>query len=69
MEDKDKSNGEQSKEPRRISLAEAMKRKLQEKMQAQFQSKGQPANSNTGVKKLQSQIKKKPNNQKRRTGV
>ncbi|MNG01603.1 hypothetical protein D3C84_845910 [compost metagenome] len=62
-------NAEEANEPRKISLAEAMKRKLQEKKQAQSQGKGQSLNAQTGVKKMSSQIKKKPNNQKRRTGV
>ena len=40
MEDNHKSNDEETKEPKKISLAEAMKRKLQEKKQAQSQGKG-----------------------------
>ncbi|WP_127532055.1 hypothetical protein [Paenibacillus kobensis] len=70
MEENHKSpDAEETKEPRKISLAEAMKRKLQEKKQAQSQGKGQQVNAQAGVKKMSSQIKKKPNNQKRRTGV
>jgi hypothetical protein len=71
MEDNNKPNieQEQSIEPKKISLAEAMKRKLAEKKQAQSQDKNQHSHVNTGVQKMTSQIKKKPNNQKKRTGV
>lgn len=69
MEDNNQSNVEQSTEPKKISLAEAMKRKLQEKKQAQSQGKNQHSHASMGVQKMTSQIKKKPNNQKKRTGV
>jgi len=55
-------------EPKKISLAEAMKRKLEQKQQ-QAQAKGGRDHYSTETKKLQSQINKKPNNQKKRTGV
>mgnify|MGYP001157852841 FL=1 len=69
MEDNNKSNVEEMAGPKKISLAEAMKRKLEEKKQAQSQNKKQQSHLNTGVQKMTSQIKKKPNNQKKRTGV
>jgi hypothetical protein len=58
-----------SDEPKKISLAEAMKQKLQQKKQAQSQGKGQQDHYSTETKKMASQIKKRPNNQKKRTGV
>ncbi|MBB6734264.1 hypothetical protein [Cohnella zeiphila] len=56
-------------EPKKISLGEAMKRKLEQKKQQQAQAKGGRDHFSTETKKLQSQINKKPNNQKKRTGV
>jgi len=57
-------------EPKKISLAEAMKRKLEQKRQQQGQAEGGSRDHySSETKKLQSQIKKKPNNQKKRTGV
>jgi hypothetical protein len=58
-----------SDEPKKVSLGEAMKRKLEQKQQEQSQAKGQQTHYSTDTKKMQSQIKKKPNNQKKRTGV
>lgn len=60
---------ESGQEPRKISLAEAMKRKLEQKKQAASASKAQQDHFSTETKKMRSQIKKKPNNQKKRTGV
>jgi hypothetical protein len=60
---------EEAGEPKKVSLAEAMKRKLEQKKQAQTDGKGQQDHYSTETKKMQSQIKKKPNNQKKRTGV
>ncbi|MBB6673689.1 hypothetical protein [Cohnella nanjingensis] len=56
-------------EPKKISLAEAMKLKLAQKKQAQAGGKGNQDHYSTDTKKMQNQINKKPNNQKRRTGV
>ncbi|MBB6635209.1 hypothetical protein [Cohnella thailandensis] len=68
MEDNQASNGS-SAEPKKIGLAEAMKRKLEQKKQAQSAAKGGTDHYSTATKKMTSQIKKKPNNQKKRTGV
>lgn len=54
--------------PGKISLQEAMKRKLAEKKQAQAQA-NQPANQKAKNQTVKSQHTKKPNNQRRRTGV
>ncbi|TJY42283.1 hypothetical protein E5161_09795 [Cohnella pontilimi] len=58
-----------SEEPKKISLAEAMKQKLQQKKQAHSQDQGKQDHFSTETKKMKSQIKKRPNNQKKRTGV
>lgn len=67
-EDQPSASAEQP-EQRKISLAEAMKRRLAEKKQAGAQASGQKSGFSTDVKQMRSQIKKKPNNQKKRTGV
>ncbi|GED66820.1 hypothetical protein BRE01_05220 [Brevibacillus reuszeri] len=54
--------------PAKISLQEAMKRKLAEKKQAQAQANN-PANQKAKNQTVKSQHTKKPNNQRRRTGV
>ncbi|MEK0317173.1 hypothetical protein [Cohnella sp. 56] len=54
---------------KKISLAEAMKQRLAQKKQAAAQAGGQQSGFSTDVKQMRSQIKKKPNNQKKRTGV
>ncbi|MGG1659802.1 hypothetical protein [Brevibacillus sp. NRS-1366] len=54
--------------PGKISLQEAMKRKLAEKKQAQAQA-NTPANQKAKNQTVKSQHTKKPNNQRRRTGV
>ncbi|WP_027085749.1 hypothetical protein [Cohnella panacarvi] len=56
-------------EPKKVSLGDAMKRMLEQKKQAQQQGKSRQDHYSTGVKAMKSQIKKKPNNQKKRTGV
>lgn len=56
-------------EQKKISLAEAMKQRLAQKKQASAQGGGQQSGFSTDVKQMRSQIKKKPNNQKKRTGV
>ncbi|WEK53520.1 MAG: hypothetical protein P0Y55_13140 [Candidatus Cohnella colombiensis] len=58
-----------SEEPKKISLAEAMKQRLAQKKQEQSAGKAQKDQMDTGVKAMKSQIKKRPNNQKKRTGV
>ncbi|MFY0543783.1 hypothetical protein [Brevibacillus sp. H7] len=54
--------------PGKISLQEAMKRKLAEKKQAQT-NQHSFANQKSGNQMMKSQQTKKPNNQRRRTGV
>ncbi|WP_271752228.1 hypothetical protein [Cohnella sp. JJ-181] len=56
-------------EQKKISLGDAMKQRLAQKKQAASQGNGQHSGFSTDVKQMQSQIKKKPNNQKKRTGV
>lgn len=58
-----------SDESKKVSLGDAMKRMLELKKQAQRQGKDRQDHFSTGVKAMRSQIKKKPNNQKKRTGV
>ncbi|RKN75788.1 hypothetical protein [Paenibacillus ginsengarvi] len=66
----DKPNAEPNGEVRKITLAEAMKRKLEQKKQASAKTKDlQNGHHTTDVKQMKTQINKKPNNQKRRTGV
>ncbi len=55
------------KKPGKISLQEAMKRKLAEKKQAQAQG-NMPGHQKAGNHIVKSQQTKKPNNQRRRTG-
>ncbi|EJL42896.1 hypothetical protein BAG01nite_08780 [Brevibacillus agri] len=52
----------------KISLQEAMKRKLAEKKQAQAQANN-PVNQKAKNQSMKSQLTKKPNNQRRRMGV
>ncbi|MGM0846160.1 MAG: hypothetical protein ACQEUT_14375 [Bacillota bacterium] len=55
-----------STEKKKISLAEAMKEKLAQKKQ---QSGAAPNKLVKSTQPLKSQLTKKPNNQKKRTGV
>ncbi|TVY10106.1 hypothetical protein [Paenibacillus cremeus] len=57
-----------AEEPRKMSLADAIKNKLAQKKQAQAEGKGggQMRAGNDAV--MRSQNNKKPNNQRRRTG-
>ncbi|MGD6801154.1 hypothetical protein ACQCVK_11040 [Rossellomorea vietnamensis] len=55
-----------STEKKKISLAEAMKEKLAQKKQ---QSGSNPNRLVKSTQPLKSQLTKKPNNQKKRTGV
>jgi hypothetical protein len=54
--------------PGKISLQEAMKRRLAEKKAAQAQA-NHPVNQKAKNQTMKSQQTKKPNNQRRRTGV
>lgn len=56
-------------EPRKISLADAMKKKLAEKKMAQGNQNQKQTHELSGNQKMKSQLTKKPNNQKKRTGV
>ncbi|MFC5530939.1 hypothetical protein [Cohnella yongneupensis] len=58
-----------SDEQKKVSLGDAMKRMLEQKKQAQRQGQDRTGHFSTDVKAMKSQIKKKPNNQKKRTGV
>lgn len=55
-------------QPGKISLQEAMKRKMAEKKQAQAQANN-PQNQKAKNQTMKSQLTKKPNNQRRRMGV
>lgn len=56
-------------EPRKVSLAEAVKRKLEQKKQQQAVARNNGGRPDTGTKALKSQLSKKPNNQRKRMGV
>jgi hypothetical protein len=60
-------NNQSASEPKKVSLAEAIRNKLAQKKQDQQNEK-----NNNGLRgqneKAKSQITKKPNNQRRRTG-
>ncbi len=60
------AGGEQ---PKKLSQADAIKRILEKKKQAQLQANGGQGNNASGPKKMKTQIHKVQNNQKRRTGV
>ncbi|ASS67098.1 MULTISPECIES: hypothetical protein [Paenibacillus] len=61
---------EAAEQPKKMTLAEAAKLKLQQKKQAQAVGKqGQAGGAQGGAKELRSQLNKKPNNQRRRMGV
>jgi hypothetical protein len=69
MTDNHNANTEGTEAPKK-SLAEAAKRMLEQKKQAQAGgAKGQGLHQSTEAKKMKSQMTKKINNQKRRTGV
>jgi hypothetical protein len=69
MSEMDKEPAAGEGQERKTSLGDAMKRMLAQKKQAQGQAKGSTGHYSTDTKKMQSQIKKRPNNQKKRTGV
>jgi hypothetical protein len=56
-----------TEEKKKITLQEAIKRKLAEKKQEQANQKNAPKGENK-AKAMKNQITKKPNNQHRRTG-
>jgi hypothetical protein len=58
-----------AEEPKKLSQADAIKRILEKKKQAQLQANGQQGNQAKDAKKMKTQIHKVQNNQKRRTGV
>lgn len=53
----------------KMSLADAAKKLLAQKKEAQMNAKSQKHGGPNSSQQMKSQIKKKPNNQKRRTGV
>lgn len=62
------ANDQNSTTPKKISLQELMQQKLAAKKQANGGNNNN-ANHSTATKSLKTQLTKKPNNQKRRTGV
>ncbi|OXM14020.1 hypothetical protein [Paenibacillus herberti] len=58
-----------AEQPKKMSLAEAAKLKLQQKKQDQAAGKQGQSGAQGGAKELRSQLNKKPNNQRRRMGV
>jgi hypothetical protein len=54
---------------KKISLAEAVKQKLAQQKEAQANANAQQKNVPNSSQRMKNQINKKPNNQKRRTGV
>lgn len=60
----------EAKEPRKVSLAEAIKNKLAQKQEAQRQENANRAKGldKAGNQTMKSQMTKKVNNQRRRTG-
>jgi len=55
-------------EPKKVSLADAIKNKLAQKKQAQHDAKANPQLRGGNSAVMRSQNNKKPNNQRRRTG-
>jgi hypothetical protein len=68
-EEHNKQDTEHSEQPRKLSQADAIKRILEQKKQAQLQNQGGQKHHSTGTKKMTNQINKQPNNQKKRMGV
>jgi len=67
-QDNQKSTETEEQKPGKISLQEAMRRKLEQKKQEQASGKTF-MNGKPGNQLMKSQQTKKPNNQRRRTGV
>ncbi|AJY74386.1 hypothetical protein [Paenibacillus beijingensis] len=65
----DVSSSAAAGEPRKVSLAEAVKRKLEQKKQQQAVGRNSVGHHDTGTKAMKSQMTKKPNNQRKRMGV
>ncbi|QGG57952.1 hypothetical protein [Paenibacillus sp. B01] len=65
----DGAAAEAEAQPKKMSLAEAAKLKLQQKKQTQAVGKQGQSGAQGGAKELRSQLNKKPNNQRRRMGV
>ncbi|MCM3748420.1 hypothetical protein M3223_13800 [Paenibacillus pasadenensis] len=63
------NEAQEAEQPKKMSLAEAAKLKLQQKKQAQAVGKQGQGGAQGGAKELRSQLNKKPNNQRRRMGV
>lgn len=61
-------NEQGTPQPKKMSLQEAMMQKLASKKQAQANGKSS-MNGSSAKKSMKSQQTKKPNNQRRRTGV
>lgn len=61
--------GAEAAESKKVSLADAAKRMLQQKKQAQGKSQGVPKNHESGQPTMKSQNTKKINNQRKRMGV
>ncbi|MGN7471192.1 hypothetical protein [Brevibacillus sp. SAFN-007a] len=68
MTEPNQNEQETKAEKPKISLQEAMRRKLAEKKQAQAQANN-PVNQKVKNQSMKSQLTKKPNNQRRRMGV
>jgi hypothetical protein len=68
MSDENQPNDSAQVEPKKVSLADAIKNKLAQKKQEQADEKanGQLRGGNSAV--MRNQNNKKPNNQRRRTG-
>lgn len=67
-EDNHKDSQAEEKKPGKISLQEAMKRKLAQKKQEMAAGKSF-SNLKATNQHVKSQLTKKPNNQRRRTGI
>jgi hypothetical protein len=66
----DQQDKREAPETKKISLAEMVKRKLAMNKEGSGGQGGKPAGHQpTGTKKMKSQMTKKVNNQKKRTGV
>jgi len=60
---------QQNHEPKKISLADAVKQKLAQKKQEQAQAKSQQKHHSGSGPVMKSQHTKKPNNQRKKMGV
>lgn len=69
MKEPNQNETEASESKAKISLQEAIKRKMAEKKQAQANGQSSFHNQKATNQTVRSQQTKKPNNQRRRTGV